>query len=302
MPELVVMCGLAGSGKSEHAKREAEMNNMIICSSDSLREELYDDVNNQENNNELFTILHRRIKNYLKEGKSVIYDACNINSRRRRAFLSELKNIPCEKTCMIMATPFKTCCERNDRRERSIPYKEIKKMYLSWQTPYWFEGWNNIITYYDYDNSTLKNPYKWILDYMEYDQCNHNHTLTLGEHCQKVASILRKYDMTLYYAGKLHDCGKPFTKGYKDINGKTSKEAHYYSHDNVGAYESLFFDYSGDVKQLDVSVLINYHMYPYFWEKDIENGKKTEEKYRKLWGEKMFNNIMILHEADVTAH
>jgi hypothetical protein len=202
-----------------------------------------------------------------------------------------------------MATPFKTCCERNDRRERSIPYKELKKMYLSWQTPYWFEGWNNIIIYYD--TWYLKNPYRWVAEYMEYNQCNHNHTLTLGKHCQKVASILRhnSYNSNeLYYAGLLHDCGKPFVKTYKDINGETSEEAHYYSHDSVGAYESLFFDYSVDIKQLDVSVLINYHMYPYFWEKDIENGKKTEEKYRKLWGDKMYQNVMKLHEADKNAH
>ena len=54
--------------------------------------------------------------------------------------------------------------------------------------------------------------------------------------------------------------------------------------------------------RLDVSVLINLHMMPYFWEKDEEKGEKTRQKYQKLWGNELYNNVMTLHIADKKAH
>jgi CRISPR/Cas system-associated endonuclease Cas3-HD len=109
-------------------------------------------------------------------------------------------------------------------------------------------------------------------------------------------------DPLLYYAGLLHDCGKPFTKSFKNSKGEVSEEAHFYQHHCVGAYDSLFFKYPNDIDILDVSILINLHMMPYCWEKDKEHGEKTREKYRKLWGEQLYQNVMKLHEADKKAH
>jgi hypothetical protein len=38
------------------------------------------------------------------------------------------------------------------------------------------------------------------------------------------------------------------------------------------------------------------------WEKDNINGEKTMNKYKKLWGDELFEQIMKLHEADKKAH
>ena len=43
-------------------------------------------------------------------------------------------------------------------------------------------------------------------------------------------------------------------------------------------------------------------MMPYFWEKDKEHGEKTRQKYQKIWGDELYNNVMKLHEADKNAH
>ena len=104
------------------------------------------------------------------------------------------------------------------------------------------------------------------------------------------------------FAGYLHDCGKPFTKTFINLKGEKTEIAHYYNHNNSGAYDSLFFRYPDSVDRLDVSVLINLHMMPYFWEKDKEHGEKTRQKYQKLWGNELYNNVMKLHEADKNAH
>lgn len=51
----------------------------------------------------------------------------------------------------------------------------------------------------------------------------------------------------------------------------------YYQHHCVGAYDSLFFAYPDGVNKLDVSILVNLHMQPYFWEKNKERREKTSK-------------------------
>ena len=300
-PTFTMMVGLVGSGKSTYAKQLAEETNAIICSSDAIREELCGDENSQDNNNEVFKILHSRIKENLKNGKNVIYDATNINSKRRRAFLSELRRIPCVKKCVVMVTPFELCCNQNESRNRVVPYEVIERMYKNWNTPYWFEGWNKIEIKFPDDFEISNVIGIWISDHMDYDQDNPHHSCTLGQHCNLVGQSL-KDDMLLHCAGLLHDCGKPFTKSFVNSKGEETDMAHYYQHNCCGSYDSLFFRYPDEVDKLDVSVLINLHMMPYFWEKDKEHGEKTRQKYQKLWGNELYNNVMKLHEADKNAH
>lgn len=302
-PYFVMMVGLPGSGKSTYAKELADEMRAVICSSDAIREELCGDENSQDKNEEVFKILHSRIKECLRKGVNVIYDATNINSKRRRVFLSELRNIPCIKKCVIMAVPFDDCCEQNKTRDRIVPYEVIERMYKNWNTPYWFEGWDEIeIKYPDkYIDGLNKNIFDWLNTYMDYNQENPHHSMTLGEHCKSVGYSLMGNN-TLFQAGLLHDCGKPFTKNFINSKGEETDVGHYYQHHCVGAYDSLFFDYILEVNKLDVSVLINLHMMPYFWEKDKEHGEKTRQKYQKLWGNELYNNVMKLHEADKNAH
>lgn len=136
---------------------------------------------------------------------------------------------------------------------------------------------------------------------MNYNQENPHHSMTLGHHCEAVGRYLIKNKL-LYNAGLLHDCGKPFTKSFINSKGEETDVAHYYQHHCCGAYDSLFFAYPDGVKRLDVSVLINLHMMPYFWEKDKERGERMQQKYQKLWGNELYNNVMKLHEADKNAH
>ena len=193
------------------------------------------------------------------------------------------------------------CCIQNESRDRVVPYEVIERMYKNWNTPYWFEGWDKIEIKFP-DDFEINNVIGiWISDHMDYDQDNPHHSCTLGQHCNLVGQAL-KDDMLLHCAGLLHDCGKPFTKSFINLKGEETDIAHYYQHHCCGSYDSLFFRYPDDVERLDVSVLINLHMMPYFWEKDKEHGEKTRQKYQKLWGNELYNNVMKLHEADKSAH
>lgn len=297
-PTLVMMVGLVGSGKTTYAKKLAEEMTATVFSSDELREEMFGDVDNQENNQKLFQELHKRIKECLKSGNNAIYDATNISSKRRRGFLNELKNIDCCKKCVIMATPYKQCLENNRHRDRVVPEWVIERMYRKWQTPHWFEGFDGVSIKY-WDNAHFVLPFE-IADLLIYfDQQNPHHSLTLGEHLHKTHELCKSSNFNVLSACLMHDCGKPFTQTFKSYTGKLSSTAHYYSHEHVSAYESLFVLPQG-VNPIQISALVTWHMQPYFWERD--NNEKLRNKYKKIWREEFYNNVMALHEADKAAH
>lgn len=303
-PKFFMMCGLVASGKSYKAQELAEKYNATIFSSDGLRKELYGDINCQEHNNELFVELHRHIKNCLKNGKSAIMDATNINYKRRMAFLSELKNISCEKICVLMATPYEECLKRNSERERKVPEYVIERMYRQFDPPYWYEGWDYIIVEYPNDTKR-KSTIDWILSMKNFNQNNLHHSLTLGEHSEKALDYVFEtvkdiddHSIALRAAARLHDNGKYFCKTFKNSKGEITEQAHYYGHEHVGSYDSLFYEML--CNPLDVAILVRWHMQPYFWEKD--NNEKLHNKYRKLWGENLYQDIMKIHEADKVSH
>lgn len=307
IPTLKVLVGLPASGKSTYAKNQSA----VIHSSDALREELFADVNCQERNEYLFIELHKRIKCDLSEGKDVAYDACNIDKKRRIAFLSELKNIPCHKKCVVFMTPYETCLEFNATRERKVPEEVIKRMYLRWCPPHYSEGFDDIEIIYNYGDEV--NRLKYTIPYFfegengidHFDQENSHHALTLGEHCRSAESYIKQKwpgKQLLHIAALLHDIGKVFTKSDLNAKGDSDGDCHYYNHQNVSSYLSFFFTDCmglGDWWQLYVANLIYYHMHPYISWKQSEKALKKD---RKRIGETMFNDVMLLHEADQAAH
>lgn len=310
MTTFIMMVGLVGSGKSTQAQKLAEEYDANIHSSDAIREELSGDINNQDINDLVFRTLHNRIKGDLRNGKNCIYDACNISYKRRKAFLEEIKNILCEKICVLMATPYEECLRNNANRDRVVPEYVIERMYRNFDVPWYYEGWDSIEVEYSPDSEgSFGMPREWIESVRSYNQENSHHALTLGEHCRQAVKYVDKYECehieskscsstALRYATMLHDCGKPFCKTFKNGKGEITEQAHYYSHEHIGSYDSLFYDMA--CYKLRVAVLIRWHMQPYFWERN--NNEKLHNKYRKLWGEDLYSDIMKLHAADKNAH
>jgi predicted kinase len=296
-----MMVGLPASGKSTYAKELAERYDANIHASDSIREELSGDINNQNINDLVFQTLHKRVKEDLINGKSCIYDATNISYKRRMAFLNKLNKIPCEKYCCLIATPYEQCLRNNEHRNRKVPKEVIERMYKHFDVPYWYEGWDGVWIEYTSDSQGRYGyPICWLETVKNYNQYNTHHNLSLGEHCDATWKYVCENNGSLVsrIAGVLHDCGKPFCKTFTNSKGEITEQAHYYQHERVGSYDSLF--YKMICNPLDVAILIRWHMQPYFWEKD--NNEKSHNKYRKLWGEDLYKDIMLLHEADKNAH
>lgn len=316
-PEFLMLVGLPGSGKSTYIKKYFNQN-LRVHSSDAIREELSGDESNQDINGKVFDLLHKRVREDLKNGISCVYDATNISWKRRKAFLDSLKNIKCWKVCHIIATPFEVCLEQNAQRERKVPYEVIEKMYKNFDIPWWNEGWDDIEIWYE--NKNYKNAYgtwfQYITDTLNFEQDSVWHGFTLGEHCQKCFDFVKKNENDtpaliwneLRIAAALHDCGKPFTQTYTDTKGQTSMFAHYYNHECVGSYNSLFYSDVIDeyYDKLTVAALIRWHMVFHFFKdwkpKTIEKYEKEFTSHKWLNEMEFYKALKILHEGDKNAH
>jgi len=313
MQKFIMMCGLPGSGKSTYAKKNFVGENIVYLSSDELREELLGDENNQEENNKVFEEMERRTISALKSGKSVVYDACNTSYKKRMHLLKQIKRYGARKVCVVVYTDLEDCYKRNAKRKRQVPTWAIDKMLKSFYFPQYFEGWDEIKIVGDIktgDPSKMLNGLffgKNGLVFQDHD--NNHHKLSIGYHIllAYTHTLLAGCDEAVQLAALFHDIGKPFTKGFIDSKGNPCGEAHYYQHHLVSAYfalpilcsmERVHEDDWNDI--FEILALIDFHMHPYFWEK--ENNEKMKEKYLNLWGEDLLNKVIALHEADRKAH
>lgn len=314
LPYMIMLCGLPGSGKSTLAEfitvsGEQENHKPIIHSSDGLRKELFGDEAAQRDNNRLFSEIHKRIKADLIAGKDVIYDATNISKKFRIQFINELKNISCYPICLCIMASYETCLKNNEKRERKVPVEVINRMQMNWQPPHYSEGFKKI----NYVFSNLDDDYaekfsirKFFEVANNFDQENSHHRLTLGKHCSKAATYIQKHcpdNFQLLIATMLHDNGKLHTKTRTNAKGIEDGNCHYYQHHSYGSYECLFYLHFAkqftEQEMTYISNLIYYHMHPYCQWKQSE---KALNKDKRLLGDKLFNDIMLLHNADLYAH
>ena len=299
MTEFIMLVGLPGSGKStcaEKLKKEGYM----IHSSDAIREELTGDINSQDNNPEVFGVLHKRIKEDLKNGYSCIYDATNMSRKRRKAFLDEISKVNCRKICVLFVIPVELCKERNERRERKIPDEVYDRMLKAFFVPAYYEGWDEIGIV-----TVRRNPYPFVYESMiGFSQDNSHHSLDLFDHCFKAYKYAheKNFPLEVQYAAKYHDCGKMYTKTFIDTKGNKTEEAHYYGHENVGAYDSLFLDLWKDETEendfiLSVADMIQLHMKLY----SNPESEKYKRKLQNRIGEEKYKLLTLLQEADMSA-
>ncbi|HHV30306.1 MAG TPA: AAA family ATPase [Clostridium sp.] len=296
MNKLIMMVGLPGSGKSTLAKELSLRENAVLHSSDDLREELFGDAGNQDSNELIFQELHRRIYRDLSDGKSVVYDATNSSYKKRKVFLEALR-IECYKECYMVVTPYEKCLRQNSTRSRRVPDTVIENIYKGIFIPQYFEGWDNIEVARNYDDTFDIAELFDDLDAISQD--NPYHTLTIGEHCKKCMEYIKEYcdNDVLEIAALMHDVGKKFTKKFEDSKGNPTEVAHFYGHQNVSAYMSLFYlKQLPKGKMLEIAKYIQWHMHPM----NISTSK-ARRRTINLLGEEFYNNLLMLHEADIYA-
>lgn len=314
MAKLIILCGLPGSGKSSYAENYKAVDDAIckdftvIHSSDAIRQELFGDAGSQEDNGRVFELMHKRVREDLKAGKTVIYDATNITRKARKGAINLAHPVNDTVECHIVWAETEECIRRDSLRDRKVGRAVIDKMLRRWQSPWYDEGFDNIQV-----NLSQKdfNQVKYVADCatkMCIPHDNPHHKLGVWEHCMQAhfniiergtidnRAKYRDYNLVAT-AAYWHDIGKPYTKFFKPDDDI----AHYYDHHCVGGYlayglflnpDSLFrgVDMSGYELCL-ISWIITNHMEPFF-----------ESKYYKTLNHEWKWFIDKLHEADIAAH
>ncbi len=83
-PDLIIISGLPGTGKSYFSKRLAERVPCLVIESDALRKTLFSPPSySPRESAQLFRTIHRLLRELLRKGISVILDATNLSERFR---------------------------------------------------------------------------------------------------------------------------------------------------------------------------------------------------------------------------
>lgn len=301
MSKLFMLVGISGSGKSRAA---AELfPGAVIVSSDAIREEIYGDENCQEDPVKVFRIVHERVKQALREGRDVVYDATNLSSKRRRGFLNDLKaaKIDCEKRCIVVVAPIEQCIARRRIAARKVPDYVIWRQVAQFEMPLKSEGWDKI------GHIVSGRPYSLeglLVEYGKIGHDNPHHSLSISEHMYKASEKMRPHSPS-WYAARYHDIGKFYTKTFQDRKGNPTDIAHFYNHQNVGAWmwlssseaERLYYERE-DAEEVirRIAVAIQFHMDHY-----IKDSVQLAKSRDKLSGDE----LILLYEveaADSYAH
>lgn len=86
--DLILPIGISGSGKSTWIKTLPK--DINIVSPDDIRRELTGDVSDQSRNREVFQEVDRRLNQLLSEGKKVVLDATNLNTKLRKQLMNRI--------------------------------------------------------------------------------------------------------------------------------------------------------------------------------------------------------------------
>lgn len=210
-----------------------------------------------------------------------------------------------------MLTPYEKCLKQNRMRERVVPDDVILRMYKNFQPPAYSEGWDKIILSFNLDETDTED--RWNINTLfegdcgidNFQQENSHHALTLGLHCRKAHEYIcenRPDDERLAIAALLHDEGKIITKSRVNSKGEDDGNCHYYQHHCCGAYNSFFYTIRCGFSEEDmiyISNLIYFHMHPYLEWKQSESVRR---RHMIQFGEQFYEDVMLLHEADLYAH
>lgn len=311
-PELSMLVGPPASGKSTLTE-EYERKGYMILSSDRIRASLIgtqdelpkdsDELNKL--NIKVFEQIRKEAILALRSGISVVIDATNLSRKKRMAFLKNLGKIKCRKKCILFVTPREICLERNSKRTgiARVPDAAMKNMFCSFECPGYWEGWDEILPIVS--ESTYQFPFEETVDF---SQDNPHHSLTLYGHLNAAKIYAEEHNFPPYIQqiAYYHDIGKLYAKEFKNRRGEDTEFAHFYGHENYGAYLYLCemccgknLDDEAFKRILYLTNLINCHMRPLNAWKESAVAK---ERDIALFGEEFVRDIELINEADRAAH
>lgn len=132
---VVLLVGVAGSGKSTIA-RKAFGDKALIVSSDECRKEICGNEQDQTINAQAFELFYEKIEEGVMQSKQVIADATNLDrfSREKIYDIAKKNNAPIY--ALMLNIPIEVIKEQNKKRERVVPEYVIDRMFKKMKKAY----------------------------------------------------------------------------------------------------------------------------------------------------------------------
>lgn len=134
MQKIIMLKGLPASGKSTWAKEKINENsNYIRINKDDIRESITGKWTSKKEKN-VISIRNSLIKTGISLGKNVIIDDTNLNPKHEQTLktLAQELGVEFEVNDSFLKVPVEECVERDIKRDKSVGYKVIYKMYYDY--------------------------------------------------------------------------------------------------------------------------------------------------------------------------
>ncbi len=122
-PSLVVLVGIAGSGKSTFAR--TRFGAAEVVSSDACRELVADDADDQSATADAFSLLAFIADKRLRRGRLTVVDATNVKRSDRRRVLGLARAHQVPAVAVVLAVPLEECVRRDARRVDRTVGREV---------------------------------------------------------------------------------------------------------------------------------------------------------------------------------
>lgn len=150
LPNLILLMGIPGSGKSTWAKEYVFKcdASYTIVSSDDIRKQLTGDINDQSKNSEVWEVVFNQVSGALKNRRNIILDATNVRTDLRRVLVRQLPD--CNRFIKLFPVDKSSAKQRIAKDlakgvvRSEVPDMIIEKMYASFlesQSVVQDEGW-----------------------------------------------------------------------------------------------------------------------------------------------------------------
>jgi predicted kinase len=128
---LVVLCGIAGCGKSTFAEKHFLPTQIV--SSDECRARICDDATNQEVTGHAFELWRLIIRKRLLLGRLTIADATNLERGDRMWLQKAAHYYNFFSAIILFDIPLEICLSRNAARKRVVPEDAVIRQYNFFQ-------------------------------------------------------------------------------------------------------------------------------------------------------------------------
>lgn len=129
--EVVLMCGVAGSGKTTWI--EKNLNHFEVISPDQFRLDLK--ISPKENQGKLYQHIKEVCKQKLRKKESFIFDATNVSREVRSKWLNIFFDYGAKLKIVFLDISLEQILLQNSKRENPVPKAIIEKQYSRFERP-----------------------------------------------------------------------------------------------------------------------------------------------------------------------